>query len=122
MKNTTIISLNKNIFLSFVCVVAFFTSSFGQIQIEEYPRKLKMPMSEIKEYPIPVAHSNCDSLTSNVKEEIFSGGQNGTLVRTVTYTDKCDQTSEAQQYFNIESERIQLKVIPQADVPNTRKK
>ncbi len=96
--------------------ILFGLCAFAQISIEEYPRQVKVDVDRVDELKHVEAHSNCDGLQVQMKEQMFSGGCLGTLVRTFVFTDECGNRAEAEQYISLQDEEPpQFQMIEQLE-------
>lgn len=73
----------------------------AQITVSPYPREISCQVDATGELEAPAASSACGEVSVEVKEEIFSGGCLGTLVRTYLYSDGCGQKATAEQYVRL---------------------
>lgn len=90
---------------------AFQASS--QITIANYPKKFSAEVEVLDLIELPTATSPCGEVKYEIKEEIFSGGCLGTLVRTIQFTDACGNSAESQQFITLaDKEAPQLLGVP----------
>lgn len=82
-------------------LLLFCLSSFAQIEVEEYERKLSSEVSLVGELDFPVAFSKCGEVTTSVTEQLFSGGCPGNLVQTFTFSDDCGNSATAERYISL---------------------
>lgn len=92
-------------------VLALFSGSISfqaQIKLEDYPKKFTSELEVLDLLEIPKATSSCGTVTNTIKEELFSGGCMGTLVRTIKFTDSCGNTAESQQFITLADKEAPL--------------
>jgi hypothetical protein len=82
-------------------LLLFGLSTFAQIEVEEYERKLSSEVSLVGELAFPQAFSKCGDVTTSVSEQLFSGGCPGNLVQTFTFSDECGNTATAERYISL---------------------
>lgn len=89
---------NPAYFALISCLLATFVAH-SQLRVKEYKKELRCNVDSVKFLPKVRAVSNCGMVDIQWKDQLFSGGCAGTLVRTYTFTDQCDSVITAQQFI-----------------------
>lgn len=73
----------------------------AQISIEEYQHKVRCVVGEEDKLVAPAATTGdkCGEVEITYKDLLASGGCSGTVVRTWTYTDECDNSRTVEQFI-----------------------
>ncbi|MCB0761606.1 MAG: hypothetical protein KDC12_08795 [Flavobacteriales bacterium] len=104
----------KSLILFFTLLAT--TTLQAQIEIAKYDRQVFKDLELVSEIKAPEATSSCGEVTVETKEQLFSGGCLGNLVRTYTYTDACGNTAEAQQYIVLQDHIAPVFLTQLADI------
>lgn len=86
-------------FLLFAIFFATLYSMNAQIEVEAYTKEVHCNVNDFSKITPVKAFSPSGPITSNVMEQIFSGGCMGTLVRSYTFTNKFGEQATAEQYI-----------------------
>lgn len=77
------------------------TTLLAQITIAPFPAQIKCDIDGVSELPAIEATSTAGKVRVTAKEDIFSGGCLGTLVRTFDFTDDAGNKASAQQFVSL---------------------
>jgi hypothetical protein len=86
-------------FLLFAIFFATLYSMSAQIEVEEYTKEVHCNVNDFSSIAPVKASSPAGPITTNVMEQIFSGGCLGTLVRSYTFSNKFGEQATAEQYI-----------------------
>jgi hypothetical protein len=87
--------------LTGIALAALHNGISAQINIAPYSVQISCDVDGLPELPAITATSSAGQVASAYKEEIFSGGCLGTLVRTFDFSDPAGNKAMAQQFVNI---------------------
>ncbi len=93
-----------------------FSILFGQISVSNYPKEIRCTVDELPLLERVLATSETGPVTTQINEQIFSGGCAGTMVRTYTFSDKFDNYASAEQYIYLSDNKAPLLVGIPADI------
>lgn len=91
----------RTLVIAGIALIAFSNHVVAQISIAPYAMKITCDVDGLPELPPITATSSSGTVKSDYKEEIFSGGCLGTLVRTFNFTDTAGNSAMAQQFVTI---------------------
>jgi hypothetical protein len=89
--------MKKLIFLLSLFVSTMATS---QIVIAPFEIQVAIEINQLEKVIAPVASSSCGTVQVIYKDELFSGGCLGTIVRTYYFKDSCGNTADCQQFIS----------------------
>jgi hypothetical protein len=99
----------------FVCatLITAINSIHAQIDVEHYAKEIHCNVNDFSSIAPVKASSPAGPITTNVMEQIFSGGCLGTLVRSYTFSNKFGEQATAEQYiFLTDTEAPKLISVP----------
>jgi hypothetical protein len=95
------ISLHPTLCFFIIGWCGLFIECQSQITVDPYSIKIACDVDGLSELPLLTATSASGPVTTELKEDVFSGGCLGTLVRTFNFTDAAGNLASAQQFVNI---------------------
>lgn len=95
------IAHQMKVLFSALFTLALAASASAQITIEEYDHKVRCAVVEEDKLVAPAAATgeDCGEITITFADMLASGGCSGTVVRTWTYTDECDNSRNLEQFI-----------------------
>lgn len=108
-------------FIGTAIVFLMSIGSMAQIEVDEYPIQVKVDVERADELAPVTTKSSCGEVQVEIKEQIFSGGCLGTLVRTYVFKDDCGNTAQAEQYISLQDDQPPQFSAFQAEEPGIDK-
>ena len=77
----------------------------SQITIDDFERQPQVNIDQLEQFAPITAKSTCGEVQVDIKEQMFSGGCLGNLVRTYVFTDECGNKERAEQYLVLQDDQ-----------------
>ena len=91
------------------------TAASSQIVIAPFEIQAVVEVNHLDQVVGPTATSSCGTVQVIFKDELFSGGCLGTVVRTYFFKDSCGNTADCQQFISQKDETPPVFVDPPKD-------
>lgn len=91
----------EKLILSFALILFFTGSSFSQITFSSFEREIKANIDDLPSQNAITATSECGPVSIVVKDNIYSGGCAGTLMREYVATDECGNKASTSQFIGL---------------------
>ncbi|MDZ4823484.1 MAG: hypothetical protein SH856_08500 [Flavobacteriales bacterium] len=89
----------RTIFITTIILIS--TQLQSQIAVKSFEKELTCNVDSLRHVAKVKATSPCGIVDIAWKDQNFSGGCAGTLVRTYTFSDQCGATATAEQYISL---------------------